>query len=842
VKLSAKKVRRILKRARGRPAEEVARELGLPLEAVERALAEGGARVATPGDVADGIERALPWAIASVAGVAPFAVIPRGQYNPSLLPQSVFIAMGSFAAVLAWLVAGALRGRLTVRRTPLLLPGLVFLGWALLSLAWAHNGRAGLERLVLWSACAAAYIVALNSLRSPDDRRRLMIALASSGAVAAGVGLAQYYFRVDWFPQVVSPASTFGNKNFAAQYMVLTLPAAAALFLNESRPKVYWPAAGAIVLTGAMTFHAFSKAAWLAAGVGLGLFGALVLRAALRGSRPSWSRGRTAASLAAGALLLLAVNTGPDGFEFRIAKAFGALGDVAADATSEAPPAAEGAAAEADAPGGGPGGLGGAPSLGIRVALWKNTLAMVRDHPVAGVGLGNFRIEFPPYSNRVVPVEWFGAKLQPKNAHNDFLQVLAELGIVGFGLMVWLLVAAVRATTRALKSEGKGNDVTRYAAPAAAAGGAGLLVTAVFSFPFGTAVAPFTFAVLLGLLGSIGTAGAETEEGERKGSRGERRLCIQRGASWALAGVALVSFLLAAWSGYHRIAADRHFNTSRMSSASDVVIAEAAAALRHDPGLADAHLFAARGYLARHMPRNAVACLKALLEAQPHSMAAMTNLGGAYARAGQHEKAVECALRVLEMKPGSANAHSNLGYHYLDLQRSREAEGSFRAALRNDPGFAPAHFGLGRLALEEGKGDEALALFRTAARLSPGKAVYHDSIGRLARDRGDLLEAVEEFAAAARLSRDARAYCQLGNAAFEAKLYERAADAFRQATKLRPGWAPPHKSLGTLLMNRLGRAAEGVEHYRKALLLDPKIDEAGKLKMIIKRWDALRRE
>ena len=119
MKLSPKKVRRIEKRARGRPAAEVARELGIPVEIVEEVLAKRGAGAGAPASMARELERALPWSVAVLVGLAPFAVIPWGQYNPSLLPQAVFVTAGSFGALLAWLVAGALRGRLGILRSPL---------------------------------------------------------------------------------------------------------------------------------------------------------------------------------------------------------------------------------------------------------------------------------------------------------------------------------------------------------------------------------------------------------------------------------------------------------------------------------------------------------------------------------------------------------------------------------------------------------------------------------------------------------------------------------------------------------------------------------------------------
>jgi O-antigen ligase len=67
-----------------------------------------------------------------------------------------------------------------------------------------------------------------------------------------------------------------------------------------------------------------------------------------------------------------------------------------------------------------------------RNVIWKNTLTLVRERPLTGSGLGTFQIAYTRVdtSNGVNRVE---------QAHNDYLQLLAETGLVGFALgMAWL--------------------------------------------------------------------------------------------------------------------------------------------------------------------------------------------------------------------------------------------------------------------------------------------------------------------------------------------------------------------------------------------------------------------
>ena len=62
-----------------------------------------------------------------------------------------------------------------------------------------------------------------------------------------------------------------------------------------------------------------------------------------------------------------------------------------------------------------------------RGALIKDSLAMIKKHPVFGVGLNNFLANLPT-----------SEKLQP--VHNIFFLVLAETGFLGLGLFIWFLI------------------------------------------------------------------------------------------------------------------------------------------------------------------------------------------------------------------------------------------------------------------------------------------------------------------------------------------------------------------------------------------------------------------
>lgn len=82
--------------------------------------------------------------------------------------------------------------------------------------------------------------------------------------------------------------------------------------------------------------------------------------------------------------------------------------------------------------------------IGDRPAVWKATLAMVADKPLLGHGFGTFAALFPAY--RSAPTGfWYS------HAHNDYLEILAEGGVLGLGLALWLVVAFARRLIGALR-------------------------------------------------------------------------------------------------------------------------------------------------------------------------------------------------------------------------------------------------------------------------------------------------------------------------------------------------------------------------------------------------------
>jgi len=112
-------------------------------------------------------------------------------------------------------------------------------------------------------------------------------------------------------------------------------------------------------------------------------------------------------------------------------------------------------------------------STGLRLTVTKDCARMFVDKPLLGFGLGTFPTAYPPYQS-------FYTNIFVNEAHNDYAQLLVEMGLAGFGVMVWLLVLLFRTAWRKLKSGKLG--VNGGLALAGSVGCVGILVHSFFDF------------------------------------------------------------------------------------------------------------------------------------------------------------------------------------------------------------------------------------------------------------------------------------------------------------------------------------------------------------------------
>jgi O-antigen ligase len=115
-------------------------------------------------------------------------------------------------------------------------------------------------------------------------------------------------------------------------------------------------------------------------------------------------------------------------------------------------------------------------SLSQRVGQIAVGLHMFAQHPVLGIGIGQYGIQYPDYALR------YGYDISsPPEAHNRFVEVLAENGLTGFTMFLVLCIVSIVIAYKgacALVAVGRASEAAIL--KAAIAGFAGYLTTLVF--------------------------------------------------------------------------------------------------------------------------------------------------------------------------------------------------------------------------------------------------------------------------------------------------------------------------------------------------------------------------
>jgi O-antigen ligase len=77
--------------------------------------------------------------------------------------------------------------------------------------------------------------------------------------------------------------------------------------------------------------------------------------------------------------------------------------------------------------------------LGERMTFVRNSLEIIREHPLAGVGTGDFKMEYAAVNQRNTPE--MPATVQP---HDMYVLEMVQFGMIGLASLLWILVAQIR--------------------------------------------------------------------------------------------------------------------------------------------------------------------------------------------------------------------------------------------------------------------------------------------------------------------------------------------------------------------------------------------------------------
>jgi O-antigen ligase len=268
------------------------------------------------------------------------------------------------------------------------------------------------------------FLAAATFFAGPERNRAFSTFLVVFGAALAVFSLVQHFTwdgGIYWFRRI--PLEGFGpfvNRDHFGGYMEMLAPIPIGLIVARAVPREQWPLYGfAAVLMGISILASLSRGGILSFIAGLAFI--LLAGRQWRVRRPESRRTAGALLVRGGAVVtivaaigigMLWIGAGP-----LVNRAAFSLDQFKTDESPSSYPGREG--------------------------IWKDTWAMIRANPVFGVGAGAYRTVFPIYSH-------YDDSYIVAQSHNDYLQVLADCGIIGGALTVWFVAVVWRGISNAL--------------------------------------------------------------------------------------------------------------------------------------------------------------------------------------------------------------------------------------------------------------------------------------------------------------------------------------------------------------------------------------------------------
>ncbi|MFT7465118.1 MAG: O-antigen ligase, partial [Pseudohongiellaceae bacterium] len=352
------------------------------------------------------------WFLVALVLVVPLAPLVPLAGAPIAVKQLLLLALAGSGVF--WLFLEALRGR---QQPALGTPTDMALGaWLAVALASAFTAQvSGLAQydLGLYVGLGCSYVLAIKTLRCRKDVVELFAALLAGAVIIAVLGLLGFLrFAADNAPEISRSqylsAGLFPHSYLAAQYVVPILAGALVALTEPGLSKrvrqvlalALLPLLGYLAVTG-------SRGAYLAVGAAVAVSGLLrALSRSDRSSRRSALQKLLARGLLVlGGLLLLAVAASLTGW------GEGTIGHAVDRVLMLFDPEKT-------------------DFNFSRLDVWRGALAMVADHVLLGVGIGNFDTALPSY---------MAAEHTVPHAHNQFVHLAAEMGFSG--LLAFLFLA-----------------------------------------------------------------------------------------------------------------------------------------------------------------------------------------------------------------------------------------------------------------------------------------------------------------------------------------------------------------------------------------------------------------
>jgi len=400
-------------------------------------------------------------------------------FNP---PKELAFEILVIIGLMLWKLKMVNKEEVKITRTPLNLPVLAFMAICALSLLWSNSPMVSLLELPLFLAGPILYFIVVNNVHDEHQINRLLIPLLIISSLLGVYGIFQYqgidfsFWKANIGRQQVF--GLFGNVNYFAEYLIIPLPLAISLFFAcRNRTKKILLLVGILAMGGSLLLT-FTRGSYLAIGIS-SLF-TFLLYLVVQGK--GFIKEHKKIFIFILSLIILVT------FLFVLPNPLNEPGTVISKI--------QGRISITQFTQG--------SSLKRRIAIWEFTGLIIKDHPLLGSGLGTFK-----YNSLSYQAKFFdrgeNRHLYPygiaDKVHNEYLQLGAEIGIMGLGIFLWLIISYFNYGIKLLK---RIKDKYKQGIIIGLMGGiVAVLIDGIFGFPLHLPATLVLFWLFIGLIVSL---------------------------------------------------------------------------------------------------------------------------------------------------------------------------------------------------------------------------------------------------------------------------------------------------------------------------------------------------
>ncbi|MBN1327430.1 MAG: O-antigen ligase family protein, partial [Candidatus Cloacimonetes bacterium] len=316
-------------------------------------------------------------------------------------------------------------------------------------------------------------------------------------------------------------------------------------------------------------------------------------------------------------------------------------------------------------------------NLQVRTQAWSKTIKMIREYPLTGVGIGNWKIMLPKYGT--LGMKSSSGAYHYVRPHNDFFWVAGELGLPGIIIYLCFFIYLLVSSVAILRKCRSGKDYLFFTF--ILAGLIAYLVIAFFSFP---RERYFHTLLLMIYAALISSSFAQEKIKTSKFKTLINHLIV------LFHLVILITIIVV---GYHRLKAEIHLRnaiSARRSNRHDLVIATINKIdnrfLNMSPSGTPINWYRGNAYTQIGYVYNAFIDYYIAAENHPYHIYILNNLGTSYELMGNHSQGKKYYNKVLDISPRFEETLTNLSaacYNAKDYIKAAEIIGRVNPRSRN---------------------------------------------------------------------------------------------------------------------------------------------------------------